>query len=78
MFLLLLFPPQNMAGEPQEHGFYIRWLLISLCAPTIGLLEDSYEKIGNLEEGDLPIEETNNVQRIITFKIIVFQFFDLS
>ena len=42
--------------------FFITWLLISLCAPTIGLLEDSYEKIGNLEEGDLPIEVANHSQ----------------
>ena len=48
-------------------GFYIVfWLLISFYTPKIGLNENSDDKIGNLEEGDLSIEITNHSQRFIT------------
>ena len=39
---------------------------ISLCASKICLYENSDEKIGNLEEGDLTIEIANHSQRIFT------------
>ena len=52
--------------ENQNHDFYIRWLLISLCATKVGLYEIPDEKIGNLEEGDLSIEDASHSQHIIT------------
>ena len=55
-----------------HHGFQIRWLLFSLCAQKLGLLKDSDEKIGNLQEGDLP-----NVSSL-KFKIIIFRSFNDS
>ena len=48
------------------HGFYTKWLPISLCAPTMGLYENSDAKIGILEKGDLTIEMTNHSQVIFT------------
>ena len=45
-----------------SHGFYIRWLLISLWAQKQGLYETSEEKIGNLKEGDLSIGVSNHSQ----------------
>ena len=50
--------------------------IISLCAPTIGLYENSNEKKGNLKEGDLSTEITNHSQRIFTSIQIIF--FDFS
>ena len=46
--------------------FQIRWVLISLCVPMIGLYQNSDKKIGNLEEGDLSIEVDIHSQRIFT------------
>ena len=48
-----------------QHGFRIRWFLISLCAPKIGLYGNSDENIVNLEEGDLSNQITNHSQRIL-------------
>ena len=36
------------------------WLLISLCAPTIGLFKNSDEMIGDVEDVVLPIEIANH------------------
>ena len=38
--------------------FYNSWLLFSLCAPKICPYENSDEKIGNLEEGNLSIKHS--------------------
>ena len=49
----------------ENHCVYIKWLLISLCEPKIGLNENFDEKIGNLEEGQ-SIEDANHSEHIFT------------
>ena len=48
------------------HSYLIRWVLLSLCAPTIGLYEISEEKIGNVEKSEFPIEVADHSQCIFT------------